>query len=207
MFSKSVSPPLGFYPGVTIRRALALDREMKARRRGQSAPSAPPRSSICTAVSTPTRLPVMRATISAIRRQCAGSCWRGLSRRAGSRHARAGEPPCRFRRHGADERLGVGLRQPAASGWRRSHCASIVSHRATRDHPLGHRNNHRSSWPRPSAALPPIVGFFTTTSPARSRCSTGRLARIADTSSSALCTRFRAIEPKRESESARQVVG
>jgi len=45
--------------------------------------------------------------------------------------------------------------------------------------------------PRPSAAAPTSDGRFITTKPARSRCSTSRLATISAMISSALCTRLR----------------
>ena len=57
-------------------------------------------SGIRVAVSTPTRFPVIRATMSATRRQCAGVRRHALSRPAGSRHSRAGGPLNRPRRRG-----------------------------------------------------------------------------------------------------------
>jgi len=54
-----------------------------------------------------------------------------------------------------------------------------------------YRAAHRPSNPRPSIAAPPIGGLFMTTKPDRSKCSTRRLATIADMSSSVLWTRLR----------------
>jgi hypothetical protein len=48
--------------------------------------------------------------------------------------------------------------------------------------------------------LPPIGGFFMTTNPARSRCSTSRFATISAMISSAAWTRFVAVKAQRECE-------
>ena len=71
---------------------------------------------------------------------------------------------------------------PECSGWR--------TNKHLRTTAINEAHGHRSN-PRPSAAPPVIGARFITTKPARSKCSTSRLATIAEMSSSASRTRLR----------------